>query len=185
MYEINTYNLKLYLLVLSIIFILTNGLPVHIFNNKNSDIDNKNSDIDNKNSDIDNKNSDIDNKNNNNLSSNNYYYMINATVIQNTIKYNINTYYFSGSVILTYKKNINTYTYCKLDIDIKEQKRSNGIYNLIHKYYNLSRNNIQLYCNNILCINKVYIYDSKIENDDKYEEKICNILSNKQLNDEF
>jgi hypothetical protein len=176
MYEINTHNLKLYLLVTSVIFILTNGKPLlNMFNI------------------IDDNYSYNDNNNNNNLRgdnfiivNNNNYYNINATVVKHSMMYNTNTNYFTGSVMLKYINNIDIHHYCKIDIDIKEQKRNDIIYDFIYKYYNLSRNNIKLYCNNNKCIHKLYLYEeSNTEYNGKYEDIVCNIIFNKQLNDEF
>ena len=180
MYEINTHNLKLYLLVLSIIFILTNGVPIlNMINNMNDNYSYK------KNHNLRGDNFIIVNNNNNN------YYNINATVVKQSMIYNTNTYYFTGSVVLEYNNdndnnNINTKHYCKINIDIPEQKRNDIIYNFIYKYYNLSKDNIQLYCNKNECIQKLYIYDEKnVDNNGKYQEIICNILSTKQLNEEL
>jgi len=171
MYEINTHNLKLYLLVGSVIFILTNGFPLlHMFNDMDDNYSYKN---------------DKNLRGDNFIIVNNNYYNINATVVKHIMMYNTNTYYFTGSVILKYMNNIDANYYCKIDIDMKDQKRNDIIYNFIYKYYNLSRNNIQLYCNNKECINKLYIYDSSIDKIGKYEEIICNILTTKQINDEL
>ena len=175
MYEINTYNLKLYLFIISVIFILTNGKPLlTMFNNIDDNYSyNKNNNL---------RGDNFIMVNNNN----NYYYNVNATVVKQSMMFNTDTYYFTGSVLLKYINNIDTHYYCKIDIDIPEQKRNDIIYNFIYKYYNLSRNNIQIYCNNNECIHKLYTYDeSNIDNNGKYEEIICNILSTKQLNDEL
>ena len=183
MYEINTRNLKIYLIVLSIIFILTNGVPIlNMFNDMDDNYSYKNT-------------------NNHNLRgdnfiivNNNNYYNVSATVVKQSMIYNTNTYYFTGSVVLEYNNdndnnnnNINTKHYCKINIDIPEQKRNDIIYNFIYKYYNLSRNNINIYCNNIECIHKLNIYDDEKNtiNNGKYEEIVCNIISIKQLNDEL
>ena len=185
MYEINTHNLKLYLLASGIIFILTNGFPIlNMFN----DIDDNYNYRKNHN-----YNHNYNNKNNHNLRgdnfiivNNNNYYSINATVIKQSMMYNTNTHFYTGSVILKYNNDNDSYHYCKIDIDIPEQKRNNIIYEFIYKYYNLSKNNIQIYCNNNECIQKLYTYDDTNINDNgKYTEIICNILSSKQLNDEL
>jgi hypothetical protein len=179
MYEINTHNLKIYLIVLSLIFFLTNGLPLlHMFDtDTQKNINNINNYQGNRN---------YDNlKGDNFIMVNNNFYTLNATVIKHSIMYNTNTEYFTGSVILEYKNYIDKHNYCKIDIDIKEQRRNDIIYEFIYKYYNLSKDNIQLYCNNNECIHKLYKYEN-----DKYEygileEIICNILTIKQLNDEL
>ena len=175
MYEINTHNLKLYLLASGIIFILTNGVPIlNMFNDMDDNYSYKNT-------------------NNHNLRgdnfiivNNNNYYNLNATVVKHSMMYNTQTHYFTGAVILKYKNNIDKHQYCKIDIDIPEQKRNDIIYSFMYKYYNLSNNNIQIYCNNNECIHKIYTYDElNTINNGKYEEIICTILSNKQLNDEL
>jgi len=179
MYEINTHNLKLYLLCLSIIFILTNGVPIlNMFSDMDDDYSYR-------------KNHNHKHIHNDNLKgdnfiivNNNNYYNINATVVKHSIMYNTDTYYFTGSVILKYINDINTHHYCIIDIDIPEQKRNDIIYAFIYKYYNLSKNNVQLYCNKNECIQKLYTYDDTFDNG-KYTEIICNILSIKQLNDEL
>ena len=105
MYEINTQNLKRYLLILSIIFILTNGFPIiNMFNYKNNII-----------------------KGENFIIVNNNYYNINATVVKQSFVYNTYTKYFTGSIILEYKNYIDKHYYCKINIDIPEQKRSDII----------------------------------------------------------
>jgi len=172
MYEINTHNLKLYLLVISIIFILTNGIPIlNMNNNMNDNYSYK-------------KNYNL--RGDNFIIVNNNYYNINATVVKHSIIYNTNTYYFTGNVLLEYINDINTKNYCKININIPEQKRNDIIYNFIYKYYNLSRNNINIYCNKNVCIHKIYIYNEKnVDNTGTYEEIVCNLLSSKQLNDEL
>jgi len=192
MYEINTHNLKLYLSILSIIFILTNGFPLlTIFENKyinhkthknqqnNIDIDNNNN---NNNNNLKGDNFIIVNNNNNN----NNYYTTNATVIKQSVMYNTYTNSFTGSIILEHKNYIdNNYHYCK--IDISEQPRTDIINEYIYKYFNLSRTNIVLYCNKNECIYKLYKYENgdNEENSHKYEELICNILTIKKLNNEL
>ena len=173
MYEINTHNLKLYLLVLSIIFILTNGVPIlNMINNMNDNYSYK------KNHNLKGDNFIIVNNNN--------YYTINATVVKHSMMYNTNTNYFSGSVMLKYMSGSDTHHYCKINIDFPEQKRNDIIYTFIYKYYNLSKNNIQLYCNNNQCIHKLFTYDEvNTFMNGKYQEIVCNILSTKQLNDEL
>jgi hypothetical protein len=173
MYEINTHNLKLYILAFSIIFFLTNGLPLPFINMFSTIEYNHNID------------ENIKGDNFIIVNNNNYYYNINATVVKHSMFYNTNTQYFTGSVLLQYKNHIDTNQYCKIDIDIKEQKRNDVIYDFIYKYYNLSNNNIQLYCNKNKCINKIYTYENENYNDGNYEEIICNILTIKHLNDEL
>ena len=127
MYEINTHNLKLYLLASGIIFILTNGVPIlNMFNDMDDNYSYKNT-------------------NNHNLRgdnfiivNNNNYYNLNATVVKHSMMYNTQTHYFTGAVILKYKNNIDKHQYCKIDIDIPEQKRNDIIYSFMYKYYNLS-----------------------------------------------
>lgn len=187
MYEINTHNLKKYLLVLSVIFIFTNGKPLlNIFDKNTQKYTNSYSENekDNFSRNYDNLKGDnfimINNNNNNNN-----YYNINATVIKHSMIFNTKTEYFTGSVVLEYKNYIDDYQYCKINFDIKEQRRNDAIYNFIYKYYNLSRNNINLYCNNNECIHKLYKYETKKYADGNFEEIICNILNIKQLNDEL
>jgi len=172
MYEINTHNLKLYILAFSIIFFLTNGLPLPFINMFSTIEYNHNID-----ENIKGDNFIIVNNNNN------YYYNVNATVVKHSMFYNTNTQYFIGSVLLEYKNNIDTHQYCIIDIDIKEQKRNDRIYEFMYKYYNLSKNNIKLYCNKNECINKLYTNEN--DNDGNNEEIICNILTIEELNDEL
>ena len=126
MYEMNTRNLKLYLLVSSVIFLLTHGLPLlYIFDTQDQEreiILNKGD------------NFIIVTKNNNN---NKNYYSVNATVIKHSIMYDINTQYFTSNVILEYNNNIDNHYYCKINIDILEKKTNNFIYGYISKYYSL------------------------------------------------
>ena len=177
MYEINTHNLKIYLIVLSLIFFLTNGIPLLTMFDKDTQMYINRYQKTSKYDTLKGDNFIIVNNNNN------YYYNINATVVKHSMFYNTNTQYFTGSVLLQYKNYIDTNQYCK--IDIKEQKRNDVIYDFIYKYYNLSKNNIQLYCNNNECINKIYTYENENYNDGNYEEIICNILTIKHLNDEL
>jgi hypothetical protein len=182
MYEINTHNLKKYLIVLSAIFIFTNGKPLlNIFNKNTQNYINNYAETD------------TDNFSRNYATVkgekfiviNNNYYNINSTVIKHSMIFNTKTNYFTGSVVLEYKNYNDEYQYCKIDFDIKEQRRNDVIYNFIYKYYNLSRNNINLYCNNNECIHKLYKYENKKYEDGKFEEIVCNILNIKQLNDEL
>lgn len=175
MYEINTHNLKIYLIVLSLIFFLTNGLPLlHMFDNTQKNINNYQ------------ETRNYDNlKGDNFIMVNNNYYNLNATIIKHSMTFNTNTDYFTGSILLEYKNYIDKHNYCKIDIDIKEQRRSDVIYNFIYKYYNLSRNNIQLHCNNNECIHKLYKYENDKYEEGVFQEIICNILTMKQLNDEL
>jgi hypothetical protein len=176
MYEINTRNLKLYLLVISLIFIFTNGLPLLSMFDKNTKK---------------NINNYQENRNYDNLKGDNFiivndnYYKLNATVIKQSMIFNTNTEYFTGNIILEYKNYIDNHKYCKINIDIKEQRRNDIIYNLMYKYYNLSRNNIQIYCNNNECIHKLYKYENDKYEDGTFEEIICNILNTKEINDEL
>ena len=122
MYEINTHNLKLYLIVLSIIFILTNGFPLlHMF----SDIDEGKTLKYNKYDNL---------KGEKFIMVNNKYYPTNATVVKHSIVYNTNTNYFSGNVILEYINYIDNHHYCKIDIVIPELKQTSIIYNYLYKY---------------------------------------------------
>ena len=183
MYEINIHNLKLYLLVSSIIFILTNGLPLlnmfEINKYKEAQIQH--------------------NQDNNNIKGDNFiivnnnYYDVNATVVKHSMMYNTKTEYFTGSIMLKYTNYIDTHQFCKIDIHIEDQKRNDIIYDFMYKYYNLSRNNIKLNCNSKKCIHNLTTYeDYDVDNDnDNYnnnktvKEIICNILTIKQINDEF
>ena len=194
MYEINTHNLKLYLLASSIIFFLTNGLPLPLLTMFNNGEYNQNENIKGDNFIIVNKNN-----NNNNYNDNYNYYDVNATIVKHTFMFNTDTEYFTGSIMLQYKNYVDTHKFCKIDVEIKEQKRNDIIYEFIYKYYNLSRNNIKLNCNNIRCIHNLttyedtYIdtyqdtYQDAYQNDNNiiYKQITCNILSIKQLNDEF
>ena len=184
MYEINTHNLKLYILVSSIIFILTNGFPIIGIFTRNDNINQ------NKYENLKGDNFIMVNNNNNN------YYDVNATVIKHSIMYNTKTEFFTGSIMLEYKNYIDSHQFCKIDIDIAEQRRNDVIYVFMYNYYNLSKNNIRLYCNNKICIHNLTTYvindnyngiNNGINNDieKKYEEIICNILTIKQSNDEF
>jgi hypothetical protein len=177
MYEINIRNLKIYLVVLSLIFFLTNGVPLlHIFEKNDNIYINNNQDT----------------RNYNTLKGDNFiivndnsYYTINATVIKHSLIYTINTNYITGSVILQYINYIDNHHYCKINIDIPEQKHNTIIYEFIYKYYNLSRNNIQLHCNDKDCIHKLYKYENEKYADGKLEDIKCNILTFKQFNDEL
>ena len=165
MYEINTHNLKLYLLGLSIIFILTNGFPLlHMI----SDIEDRQHT----------KYSNV--KGENFIIYYNKYYSLNATVIKHSIIYNTKTYNYAGNVILEYINYIDAHHYCK--IDIPEHKFNDVIYNHIYKYYNLGRNNILLNCNNKECIYNLTHYSS---GDKTYEDITCNILTIKHINEEL
>lgn len=173
MYEINTHNLKLYILVLSIIFILSNGFPIlHIFTNT---IDKNEYTQQNKYQNV---------KGDNFIMINNKNYDVNATVIKHSIIYNTKTESFTGSILLKYTNYIDTHNYCKIDIETEEKERSDIIYEFMYKYYNLSRNNIILYCNNNNCIHNLTKYNN-IDDNNKFEEVICNILTTKEMNDEF
>ena len=122
MYELNTHNLKLYLLGLSIIFILTNGFPLlHMI----SDIEDRQHT----------KYSNV--KGENFIIYYNKYYSLNATVIKHSIIYNTKTYNYAGNVILEYINYIDAHHYCK--IDIPEHKFNDVIYNHIYKYYQKSQ----------------------------------------------
>lgn len=176
MYEINTHNLKIYLVVLSLIFFLTNGVPLLTMFDKDTQMYINRYQ----------KTSKYDNlRGENFIMINNNYYDINATVVKHSMMYNTNTDYFTGSVLLEYKNYIDTHQFCKIDIDIEEQKRNDIIYDFIYKYYNLSKNNIKLYCNNNICIHKLYKYEDGKYDEGKIDEIMCNILPIKQLNDEL
>ena len=183
MYEINTHNLKIYLLVLSVILIFTNGKPfVNMFGQSSQKYINSYSE-----NEKDNFSRNYDTlKGDNFIMINNNYYNINATVIKHSMIFNTKTEYFTGSVVLEYKNYVDKFQYCKIDFDIKEQRRNDVIYNFIYKYYNLSRNNINLYCNNNICIHKLYKYDEEDNlEENNVEEILCNIINIKQLNDEL
>lgn len=178
MYEINTHNLKIYLIVLSLIFFLTNGLPLlHMFDTTHKNIKTINNYQDNSNDDT--------LKGENFIIVNDNFYNLNATVIKHSMIFNTHTDYFTGSIILEYKNYIDNHHYCKIDIDMKEQRRSDVIYNFIYKYYNLSKNNIQLYCNKNECIHKLYKYENGKYEDGKVEIMKCTILTLKYVNDEL
>ena len=152
------------------------------------------------------------NINDNNIITLKNNFTINATIVKHTLIFNLETYYYSGEIVISYNdynndddddhnennhynRNYNHYNhynnnYCKIKINIPNQKTTYNIYNYIYYNYNLGKD-IQLTCNAEECIyilKYVFNIDSNVferfKNDD-YNYINCILMDKKQYNDEF
>jgi hypothetical protein len=138
-------------------------------------------------------------------------FTINATIVKHALIFNSETYYYSGEIVISYNdynnddddhnennhynRNYNHYNhynnnYCKIKINIPNQKTTYNIYNYIYYNYNLGKN-IQLTCNTEECIyilKYVFNVDSNVFErfkNDEYNYINCILMDKKQYNDEF
>ena len=106
-------------------------------------------------------------------------YTVNATVVKQSIKYNIKSNYITGEVIFAYNNIFDNHYYCIILIDIPEQIKESIVRNYMYYNYNLGKE-LKLFCNHEECVEKQYNqkYDS-------YEIFTCHILNKYKINDEF
>ena len=105
-------------------------------------------------------------------------YTVNATVVKHSTLYDLKTTYLIGEITFHYNNYFHKHYHCKIIIDIPEQKSDHLIILYINRYYNLGKE-IELFCNEEECIQKIYIYDIV------YDIMTCNILNQKEIKDEF
>ena len=106
-------------------------------------------------------------------------YTVNATVVKQSIKYNIKSNYITGEIIFVYNNIFDNHYYCRISIDMPEQIKDNIIRNYIYYNYNLGKE-INLFCNNEECVEKKYNHKY-----DLYKIFTCHILNKYKINDEF
>ena len=99
-------------------------------------------------------------------------YKVNSTIVKLSSIFNTETLDYTGEVIMYYKNRVDTYNYCKINIEHPDVhiKEDYIIKNYINYNYKLGQNYTNLYCNEDQCVYHLY-YTSN-----HYEPFYCTIL---------